>query len=71
MVVVDKGEAAKLATQVEEARQLLADYNTRLQAELEERKRVARMLRDYITQQKEKQSQAEEKLQVGSLLSQI
>ena len=60
----DKGEAAKLSEQVEDARVLLADYNSRLLAELDERKRVARMLKDFIRMQKERQSDTEQRLQV-------
>ena len=50
--------------QVEEARVLLAEYNTRLAKELEERKRVARMLRDFIAAQKEALTESEQRLQV-------
>lgn len=64
-VVADKGEAEKLEVQVEEARTLLSEYNSRLSHELEERKRVARMLRDFIHAQKEALTESENRLQVG------
>lgn len=51
--------------QVEEARLLLMDYNSRLTAELDERKRVAIMLHNFIAAQKEAITRAERKLQVG------
>ena len=54
--------------QVEEARQLLMEYNGRLAAELEERKRVAIMLHNFIGAQKEALARAEQKLQVNLCL---
>lgn len=59
----DKGQAGKLVKQVEEACELLTDYNSRLHSELEERKRVARMLRGYVLLQKQRQGEAEQRLQ--------
>ena len=61
----DKGDAQKLEAQVEEARALLAEYNSRLANELDERKRVARMLRDFIHAQKEALTESENRLQVS------
>ncbi len=65
----DKGEAEKLESQVEEARSLLSDYNSRLAHELDERKRVARMLRDFIHAQKEALTESESRLEVRVMLS--
>ena len=62
--MADKGEAEKLEAQVEAARALLAEYNSRLANELEERKRVARILRDFIHAQKEALTESENRLQV-------
>jgi len=59
----DQKEGRILAGKVEEARVLLADYNTRLAAELEERKRTAKMLRCFILAQKEALTVAEKRLQ--------
>ncbi len=60
----DKRAAHVLMLQVEEARVLLAEYNARLAKELEERKRIARMLRDFIAAQKEALTESEQRLQV-------
>jgi regulator of Ty1 transposition protein 103 len=60
----DQGEASELTKKVEDACNLLVNYNGRLAAELQERKRVARMLRDYLVSQKTALSESEKKLQV-------
>ena len=60
----DQNEAQDLSKKVEEACDLLVNYNGRLAAELQERKRVARMLRDYIISQKAAFAESEKKLQV-------
>ena len=60
----------KLSEKVDSALQLLATYNSRLDMELEERKRIALMLHDYIQAQKgERKMAAELKLQVFSFAS--
>lgn len=51
-------------TQVNEAVQLLNEYNTRLAAEMEERTKLASMLRDFQAEQKELLVQAEKRLEV-------
>lgn len=50
--------------QVNEAVDLLNDYNARLAAEMEERTKLATMLRDFQAEQKELLSQAEQRLDV-------
>jgi len=58
-----KSEGEKLQKQVGEASLLLAGYNGRLLAELEERKEVAQMLAAFMKQQKQKVTQAEKRLE--------
>ncbi|KAK7505635.1 hypothetical protein BaRGS_00002906 [Batillaria attramentaria] len=48
--IQDKKSAVQLSQQVNDACQLLGEYNQRLAAELEERRKVAFMLRAYINQ---------------------
>ncbi|XP_055841982.1 regulation of nuclear pre-mRNA domain-containing protein 1B [Episyrphus balteatus] len=57
----DKDAAKALATQVNEAVQLLNEYNTRLASEMEERTKLTTMLRDFQAEQKELLAQAEER----------
>ncbi|KAG8230346.1 hypothetical protein J437_LFUL000617 [Ladona fulva] len=59
----DKSAADKLSVQVNEALQLLLEYNSRLSAEMEDRKRVSAMLRDFLQVQKDLYTQAEERLE--------
>lgn len=49
---------------MDEACLLLAEYNGRLAAELEDRRQLARMLTEYINSQKEALSEREKKLEV-------
>ena len=58
----DTAEADALAKTVDEACALLTNYNGRLADELVERKRVAKMLRNYIVSQKEALNESEQKL---------
>ncbi|TDG47178.1 hypothetical protein AWZ03_006443 [Drosophila navojoa] len=58
----DKDKAKVLAKQVNEAVELLNDYNARLAAEMEERTKLAAMLRDFQAEQKELLAQAEQRL---------
>ncbi|KAH8365610.1 hypothetical protein KR093_002736 [Drosophila rubida] len=58
----DKEKAKVLARQVNEAVDLLNDYNARLAAEMEERTKLAAMLRDFQAEQKELLAQAEQRL---------
>lgn len=59
----DKDAAAKLITQVNEAAQILHDYNTRLSLEMEERKKLTQMLQDFQAEQKELLLQAEQRIE--------
>uniref|UniRef100_A0A4W4FIA2 CID domain-containing protein n=1 Tax=Electrophorus electricus TaxID=8005 RepID=A0A4W4FIA2_ELEEL len=61
--ITDKEAADKLSKTVDEACLLLAEYNGRLAAELEDRRQLARMLTDYIHSQKEALSEREKKLE--------
>lgn len=58
----DKEQAAKLATQVNEAVVLLSDYNSRLATEMEHRKKLTVMLKEFLHEQKELLAQAEHRL---------
>lgn len=62
--VLDKEAADKLSKTVDEACLLLAEYNGRLAAELEDRRQLARMLTEYIGSQKEALVEREKKLDV-------
>ena len=53
---------------MDEASLLLAEYNGRLMAELEERKEVAQMLAAFMKQQLDKVAQAEKRLEVSLML---
>lgn len=59
----DKEAALKLAERVNSAVELLTDYNNRLAHEMEERRRVMQMLRDYTVLQKQLLQQAETRLE--------
>ncbi|XP_056589669.1 regulation of nuclear pre-mRNA domain-containing protein 1B isoform X2 [Triplophysa dalaica] len=61
--ITDKLAADKLSKTVDEACLLLAEYNGRLAAELEDRRQLARMLTEYIQSQKEALSEREKKLE--------
>ena len=52
-----------LGKQVDEALQLLTEYNGRLAKEMEDRKTLTKLLLDYTAAQKELLVQAEERLQ--------
>ena len=69
MYALDRESAYALSQTVEEACGLLSQYNSRLQVELQERKHVAKMLRDFVAAQKTAQVEAEEKLQVNHMIS--
>ncbi|XP_041376080.1 regulation of nuclear pre-mRNA domain-containing protein 1B-like [Gigantopelta aegis] len=60
--ISDKESGVKLVKQVDNACQLLTDYNQRLTDELEERKKVAKMLREFIKQQKGELQKSESRL---------
>ncbi|KAL1129187.1 hypothetical protein AAG570_013717 [Ranatra chinensis] len=59
----DKETALKLAERVNAAVELLTDYNNRLVHEMEERKKITQMLKDYMHMQKELLSQAESRIE--------
>uniref|UniRef100_A0A4W5NG04 Regulation of nuclear pre-mRNA domain containing 1B n=1 Tax=Hucho hucho TaxID=62062 RepID=A0A4W5NG04_9TELE len=61
--ITDKEAADKLSKTVDEACLLLAEYNGRLAAELEDRRQLARMLTEYIGSQKEALTEREKKLE--------
>ncbi|XP_062871507.1 regulation of nuclear pre-mRNA domain-containing protein 1B [Trichomycterus rosablanca] len=61
--IMDKDAADKLSKTVDEACLLLAEYNGRLAAELEDRRQLARMLTEYINTQKEALNEREKKLE--------
>ncbi|XP_078054884.1 regulation of nuclear pre-mRNA domain-containing protein 1A-like isoform X3 [Mustelus asterias] len=67
--IADKESADRLSKTVDEACMLLADYNGRLAAELEDRKQLARMLADYIRSQNEILAEKERKLEVRNFFS--
>lgn len=55
--------------QVNEAAQILHDYNIRLSIEMEERKKLTQMLKDFQAEQKELLLQAEQRLEVNAMQS--
>ncbi|XP_023703744.1 regulation of nuclear pre-mRNA domain-containing protein 1B [Cryptotermes secundus] len=59
----DKASAEKLSVQVNEAVQLLTDYNSRLASEMEYRKKLTTMLKDFLQAQKDLLAQAEHRLE--------
>lgn len=63
---VDKEAAERLSKTVDEACLLLAEYNGRLAAELEDRRQLARMLVEYTQNQKDVLSEKEKKLEVST-----
>jgi len=60
--VRDKGAADRLSKLVEEARSILADYNSRLSQELEDRKHISTILSNYTQNQREALLSVEQKL---------
>ncbi|CAH0547357.1 unnamed protein product [Brassicogethes aeneus] len=61
--IEDKEAAQKLSLQVSEAVFLLSQYNTRLTAEMDHRKKVAAMMKDFLHAQEELLTQAEQNLE--------
>ncbi|KAJ6633866.1 Regulation of nuclear pre-mRNA domain-containing protein 1B [Pseudolycoriella hygida] len=59
----DKEQAAKLVIQVNEAAKILNEYNARLSAEMEDRKRLTTMLKDFQAEQRDLLAQAEQRIQ--------
>lgn len=64
--LADRTAADQLSAAVNEAATLLADYNGRLQAEMEDRRRLLTMLRDYTLAQRQLLQQAQSTLEVQS-----
>jgi regulator of Ty1 transposition protein 103 len=63
--IEDKEAAAKLATKVNDALTLLNDYNARLATEMDDRKKLNTMLKDFQQEQAELLKQAEQRLAVS------
>ncbi|KYN13591.1 Regulation of nuclear pre-mRNA domain-containing protein 1B [Trachymyrmex cornetzi] len=61
--LADRTAADQLSAAVNEAAALLADYNGRLQAEMEDRRRLLTMLRDYTLAQRQLLQQAQSTLE--------
>ncbi|XP_060119896.1 regulation of nuclear pre-mRNA domain-containing protein 1B isoform X3 [Heteronotia binoei] len=61
--ITDKEAAERLSKTVDEACLLLAEYNGRLAAELEDRRQLARMLIEYTQNQKDVLTEKEKKLE--------
>ncbi|KAG5870074.1 hypothetical protein JTB14_008446 [Gonioctena quinquepunctata] len=61
--IEDKEAAEKLSLQVGEAVHLLSQYNNRLSAEMDHRKKVSVMMRDFLQVQEELLAQAERNLE--------
>ena len=62
--IVDKETGDRLSKIVDEACLLLADYNGRLAAELEDRATISKMLAAFIQLQRDKLAESEKKLEV-------
>lgn len=64
--IEDKEAALKLSAKVNDAVQLLKEYNARLAAEMTERNKLTIMLKDFQREQQELLAQAEQRLEVSS-----
>ncbi|XP_067426081.1 regulation of nuclear pre-mRNA domain-containing protein 1A isoform X3 [Emydura macquarii macquarii] len=62
--ITDKESGEQLSKMVDDACMLLADYNGRLAAEIDDRKQLTRMLSDFLRCQKEVLAEKEHKLEV-------
>lgn len=65
--IEDKEAALKLSAKVNDAVQLLNDYNERLTNEMNERNKLTIMLKDFQREQQELLLQAEQRLEVSWL----
>ena len=65
LVATDRTSGQRLLAQVTEAVDMLTDYNGRLAGEMDERKRVTRLLQDFTQSQKDLLAQAERSLEVS------
>ncbi|XP_020841352.1 regulation of nuclear pre-mRNA domain-containing protein 1A isoform X4 [Phascolarctos cinereus] len=61
--ITDKESGEQLSKMVDDACMLLADYNGRLAAEIDDRKQLTRMLSDFLRCQKEALAEKEHKLE--------
>ncbi|OXB71910.1 UNVERIFIED_CONTAM: hypothetical protein H355_007454 [Colinus virginianus] len=68
--ITDKESGEQLSKMVDDACMLLADYNGRLAAEIDDRKQLTRMLSDFLRCQKEFLAEKEHKLEVRIVLFQ-
>uniref|UniRef100_A0A8C9LA02 Regulation of nuclear pre-mRNA domain containing 1A n=1 Tax=Pavo cristatus TaxID=9049 RepID=A0A8C9LA02_PAVCR len=66
--ITDKESGEQLSKMVDDACMLLADYNGRLAAEIDDRKQLTRMLSDFLRCQKEFLAEKEHKLEVRIVL---
>lgn len=64
MDCLDKASGDQLAKMVDDACMLLADYNGRLAAEIDDRKQLTKMLSDFLRCQKEVLDEKEHQLEV-------
>lgn len=62
--IIDRVEAERLASTVEDASKMLDEYNERLAQELLDRKKLSKSLAPFITLQKDKLAESTLKLQV-------
>lgn len=63
-ILIDKESAQSLSAVVNSAAELLAEYNLRLSEEMEKRRKMAAMLRDFAQAQRDLAKQAEARLEV-------
>lgn len=66
--IEDKEAALKLSAKVNDAVQLLKEYNARLAAEMVERNKLTVMLKDFQREQQELLAQAEQRLEVSLMI---
>ncbi|XP_074844113.1 regulation of nuclear pre-mRNA domain-containing protein 1A isoform X3 [Carettochelys insculpta] len=65
--ITDKESGEQLSKMVDDACMVLADYNGRLAAEIDDRKQLTRMLSDFLRCQKEVLAEKEHKLEVVAM----
>ena len=63
-IFADKSEAERLANTVEDASKMLNDYNERLAQELTDRQKLFKALAPFVSSQKEKLAESQQKLLV-------
>lgn len=69
--IEDKDSALKLSAKVNDAVQLLKDYNARLAAEMADRNKLTTLLKDFQREQQELLAQAEQRLEVRQAIQQL